>query len=409
MPNKFINIIDALFYDDSKNKIIRLSLAVSAGLFFLVIGLFWTIWIEESNNIVAALRFLLAPIAAMGFTLLIAAKYVQDIYELPSYLLGLKYIIAAISGFGYPVLRIANGQADVESESFNLLDQLGGPGWLIIEPGNIVLLERLDSPSDILGFGLYFVNRFHRIKNIISLKDQHATPRTLTAITKDGIYVKTDEFEFGYRLETGHHSHLDLNQRTMENPYPFSVKAAKNMTYNRSINKEGKPVPWDNAVQLSIDGAVTEYINQHYLDEILFPSKTQEDPRKAMSSDLIKRSRTNLKMYGAEITWHKIGRFDPPDAIKKQMVKVWNAKWAGNATILRAQGEAVEIASQERGRAEGEINMLAGIMQALDYANLPDDIDENMWNIVMSRTAQVIETMTKVYTDDEFNIQQENE
>jgi regulator of protease activity HflC (stomatin/prohibitin superfamily) len=403
---------DWFFGDDILNKIIRHTLAISLFLLFLGIGVFWTNQIEGDKDLIRAARFMLAPLAAIGLAILIAARYIQDIYEIPSYLACLKYILAAIFGLLYPVLRIVDGRAVFDQDENNIFDKLRGPSWLIntiggpgnlfIEPGNIVLLERLDSPSNVLGAGRHFVNRFHRIKNVISLEDQQASPRDVNAITKDGITVTARNFQFSFRIETGHRKAVELAQRSMLNPYPFSISAAKNMTYNRSITKDGNPVPWEKAVQFSIDSGITDYINRHYLDDILFPPKTQDEPRKQMGKDITENKRFGLKMYGAELLWYDIGTFDVDQTIVEQMIKAWHAKRAGNMAILQAQGEAMQIASEGRGRAEGEANMLSSITQALNDANLPDDIDENMWHIVLSRTAQIIEAMSRVYSTEDI-------
>jgi hypothetical protein len=169
------------------------------------------------------------------------------------------------------------------------------------------------------------------------------------------------------------------------------------VTYNRSITKDGTPVPWDKAVQFSIDSAITDYINQHFLDQILFPLSTQEDPRYIMSRDITEKKRAGLRMYGAELLWHDIGPFDVAPTIQEQMIKAWSTKWIGNASVLRAEGDAVEVTSQERGRAEGEVDMLNSVMRALDDDTIPEDLDENMWNIVLSYTAQIIEGITGIY------------
>ena len=397
MTNQENDSYSIFFHDDIQNILMRLILAISLVVICLILGIYWVLWTTGALNFVGVARFAIAPLAAMGFAILLGARYVQDIYELPTYIAGIQYMLAALFGFRYPVLKITNGHSILEPDGFNLLDKIGGPGWLIVEPGNIVLLERLDSPSDVRGAGVHFVNRFHRIKNIISLKDQHAAPRDVTAITKDGIFVTVRDFQFGFRLETGHRNISDPTHRTLSNPYPYSVKAAKNVTYNRSITKDGTPVPWDKAVQFSIDSAITDYINQHFLDQILFPLSTQEDPRYIMSRDITEKKRAGLRMYGAELLWHDIGPFDVAPTIQEQMIKAWSTKWIGNASVLRAEGDAVEVTSQERGRAEGEVDMLNSVMRALDDDTIPEDLDENMWNIVLSYTAQIIEGITGIY------------
>jgi hypothetical protein len=41
--------------------------------------------------------------------------------------------------------------------------------------------------------------------------------------------------------------------------------------------------------------------------------------------------------------------------------------------------------------------MLRGILQALEDVHLEGDVDEHIWNIVLARSAQIIEAMTYQY------------
>jgi hypothetical protein len=105
-------------------------------------------------------------------------------------------------------------------------------------------------------------------------------------------------------------------------------------------------------------------------------------------------TRRNLKSAGAELLWYDIGRFEASLEVANERMKAWFAKWEGTSAIIRAQGEAEIISTEERGRAESQVTILTGIIQALDDANLPNEIESNMWNIVLARTAQIIESMT---------------
>jgi hypothetical protein len=446
------SLMEILLYDESWWA---LRLAVMLAVIFAAAA--FGIFFEAATSVQAVLwqgfRYMLAPLAAIVGAFMLGAHYVQDIYELEKYRPAMRYmwaamfngvstsfftgVLAGVISFLYfglslgiiflriyglaiglifgvwgglvfalmigvlfgnsfiPFLTISEGQKELEENKINLVDRMGGPGWLFIEPGNVVLMERLESPSGVLGAGRHFINRFHHIKNVISLKDQHGSPRDIKAITKDGIFVTVHDFQFRFRLDPGRRND-SLRKRTLSNPYPYSVKAAYNMTYNRSITADGTPVSWEKAVQFSIDGAITDYINNNLLDRVLFPLTIEGDPRSEISKELVENRRAGLKMYGADLLWHDIGKFDAGPAIDLERMKAWNAKWEGTATVIRAQGEAEQIVSEERGRAEGQVDMLTSILEALDDANLPENIDDNMWNIVLSRTAQVIESMTTV-------------
>ena len=225
----------------------------------------WGVYTGSATNIgdvfSQAARYALAPLAALIWGFMLGAHYVQDIYELPDYSSALHYLWAAIfngkqtnflSGFlafiffallsgglvssvflhfekndlgriygvlsgllvggifsflfgkkTLPKMTISEGEKRLEKNS-KTLDVIGGPGWVYVEPGNAILLERLDSPSDIFGTGRYFIPRFHRVRNIVSLKDQHASPRDLVAHSKDGIKVTVKDFQFRYRIHTGY-------------------------------------------------------------------------------------------------------------------------------------------------------------------------------------------------------------
>jgi hypothetical protein len=297
-----------------------------------------------------------------------------------------------------PRMMIADGKEQSQQpDEINLLSHIGGPGWVNIAPGNIVVIERLEYPTDILGAGVYYIDRFRRIKpeNIISLKDQHAVPRDVQAITKDGITVIVRDFQFRYRLYPTHR-HSSLNRRTIQNPYPYSKQSAYKLTYNRSITKDVTPVTWEKAVQFSVDGAITEYINKNYLDTILFPRFSQEHPREVIGLGIKRRLNSLKNMYGSELIWYDIGSFDVDSTILQESIKALVSEWSGKAALAYATAEAERITNEERGRSEAQVEMFNSIVDVLNDADLPDDLDGNIWDIVLVRTAQIIDSMTEV-------------
>ena len=76
---------------------------------------------------------------------------------------------------------------------------------------------------------------------------------------------------------------------------------------------------------------------------------------------------------------------------------------------MRAQGEAESISSRERGRAESQAVLLRSVAQALQEIDAHGKHDKattakNLWNIVMARTAQILESMSSTH-----NTKQEKE
>jgi len=174
-----------------------------------------------------------------------------------------------------------------------------------------------------------------------------------------------------------------------------------------------------------LSGAISDYINNNFLDQITAPVHADDDPRSIISQRMDSpQVRIGLKNFaGAELLWKRIGSFEVEPVkgdmndgakeekisirqdIKDQRLKAWLAQWAGTAAVIRARGMAEKISQEEGGRAETTSVMLQSIMHALNDAGIPDlpdneldeQVDENMWNIVLARTAQVLESLTSFY------------
>lgn len=361
------------------------------------------VWIFETPRALANVflqigRYLFAPFSAMLLIFLLGAEFIQDLYQLDHYSSAARYLFASIFRLFPPSLKVTNSRAQLNDK--NLLIYVGGPGYLNIERGNVVVLERLESPSSVLGTGRHFVGRFNRIKNIVSLIDQDVQPeKPIIATTKDGILVEVNNLQIRCRVYTGHKE--GVAKRTIKNPYPYSIQAVRNMTYNVNIGADGTSGSWQNSVLGVVVGALTSFINAHLLDRVIYPRFEENDSRSETAKKIESTEmRAKLKSIGAELLWYDLGQFQVAADIEERRREARFANLWGMATVIRAQGEAERIANQERGRAEGQVNLLSGIIQALGEAGLSDKVDENLWNIVLARTAQVIESMTMISEED---------
>lgn len=441
MKKFFIELLEEWFF----SEVYEIRLIRVVAMFSMIFG--WAflgaIWLESvrGNNWAfwsQVLRYALAPLAAMLVILFLGAHFVREIYELESYHSALRYLTSVLfdgppysyllppSGLLLPGSVISDGQMKIEDEkSENLIEKIGGPGWLTIEPGNVVVLERLDRKSLVLGAGLHYISRFEHIKDIISLDDQRWDALPIRAITRDGFLVIVNGFQFGYRLAS-EHSENGHTRRSLSDPYPFSIHATQIHAYERSVGANGETWEWGKVVQFRLDGTITDYINKSFLDQITAPLIANNDPRNAINQEITDlKMRTGLKNFtGAELLWHKIGDFEveplesDPDkdpnnddkkeirrSIKDQRLKSWLAQWTGTAAVIRARGVAEKLSQEESGRAETTAVMLQSIMNALNDTGVSEGsdeevkkrLDDNMWNIVLARTAQILESLTSFY------------
>lgn len=345
------------------------------------------------------LRYLLAPAGASLFAVMIGALYVQDIYELRSYRKAVNYVVASMFGLLYPSLEIRDGKPQIEPEEENLLLKIGGPGWVIIRPGNVVMFERLTNPSAVLAEGVHFISRFEMIKQIVDLKDQHGYLEKISAVTKDGVVVNARDIHFIYRLWAGHRLGGEAG-RTQANPYPYSVKAVRNLAYNRSVTANGL-TSWADTVRIYFEGEIQIYIRKRQLDQVTSPRTAGADPRNEIHRLYeTPEFRNRFRYIGAELLWYGIGHLEVENpVINDQRVETWQAGWRGDAEVITAYSEALKKVYQEQGRAEAQAEILLAIIQALRDANIqPGGVD--MQKVFLVRVAQLLEAMNENHTLD---------
>jgi len=340
-------------------------------------------------------RYVIAPLAAMVGALMCGASYVQDVYEIKSYLLSLRYLIASLFAIGYPQLIIDDGKKQIKPGEENLLDSVGGPGYVLIRPGNVVLFERLRAPAAVRTEGHHFIPRFETIKDIASLEDQRGYIDELQVVTKDGVNVTVRDINYRYRLWSSQKAGGRLG-RSMMDPYPYSITGVRNMAYNRSVRKGGL-TSWPATVEIFFKNALQNIIRGKQLDDITAPRQVDADPR----GDILEEYktpgfRTRFKNIGAQLLWCGIGHFEIEDSIiADQRVSTWQAKWKGGAEVVRANSEAIKEAYREQGRADAQVEMLRAISGVLQDLNVAGDDKERVQRIFLFRLAQLLDAMGK--------------
>jgi hypothetical protein len=74
-------------------------------------------------------------------------------------------------------------------------------------------------------------------------------------------------------------------------------------------------------------------------------------------------------------------------------LNTWQAKWAGDANIVRAYGESQRLAFQEMGRAEAQAEMLMSIVHGLEEVGSQTNARQNTRAIYLARIAQLLDAM----------------
>ncbi len=349
----------------------------------------WAFYLVDRHNS----RYLLAPLFGFICILFAGGAYIQDLHGLKFFRNGIRYILSSAFGLLYPRLIIDGGKKQIAKGTANLIDVVGGPGYALVQPGNAVAFQYLRSPSRISNYNRYFLKPFETIHEIISLDEQHESVPPTTTFTRDGLQVRLTDVHFRFRLLPRENT-AQPEQRTPESAYDMSERAVTSAAYNRSVDNNGQD-SWHAAVRRVVNGSIIDFINANDIDYLTAPRAEGISPRldaqKILQGSGIRNALRNL---GAELLWVDVGHLEiVEEEVDEDRLSQWAAPLRGDANTTRAYGEAKLQAYHELGRAEAQAELILSITQALENANLGDDPTESLRTILLSRTAQVIDSM----------------
>lgn len=339
-------------------------------------------------------RYWLIPPVILVLLLLVGARFTQLAYSLADLRSGWHYLLASLFSFDYPILVIADGKPQVDSLGEpNLIQSVGGPGYLHIHPGNVVLIEGLDNRIRVLGAGRHFITYLERVKEVLSLEERYAQVEKIAATSRDGLEVVARDIRYRYRLDSGKPGDSGLG-RTPENPYPYTEQAVIQAVYNRTLDATGLG-EWHTGVNTVVESLIADYIRQNLVDHLTAPIIESEDPRgRILKQFFSDTGRARFREKGVELLWIDIGHFETLEKeVAEQRVNTWQARWMGNATIMRAYGESQSLAYEEMGRAEAQAEMLMSIVHGLEDVAAKGEPRQNIRALYLARIAQLLDVM----------------
>ncbi len=337
----------------------------------------------------AALRYWYPPLLAAGLAFCVGALYLRDLFELQSLSSAGQYLFNSLFGIDYPRLIIGDGKKEAWNGQPNLIDSIGGPGYVYIRLGNAVLFEKMSGPSSVYGTGRHFLRRFETIREIVNLAEQHRAIEAADACTKDGIPVTVRNIEATFRIRA------DKRQgRSETNPYPFAPGAIWRVAYNRAVSPTGL-IEWQQAAINLVKRQILDWIATQNLDAITAP--LDEDPREQLRLILNSRRVRNLfRDIGVELLWVSTGHIDSPAEVDEQRLENWRAFWETNNQVVTAQAEATQITYKILARSETQADTLQAFTNALHAAatGIGPGAELCLNDILLVSVAQILEAMT---------------
>lgn len=406
-------LIEFLFHDAI--GVIRLMRMSGVILFPIAVGVVVALLTTPVFQLLPLLKTFLLYYLISLFAILIAfyygAKYVQDIYELEDTKQAVGYLWICMYGYNLPTLKISGGQKKLDEGQYHSMDRIGGPGKLQVAPGNAVVLETLEAHTKVVGGGTHTISRFEKIKDTLLFEDQIGEIDEIIVLTRDGVEVAVRGVLYRFRIDAiTKEKYEDTLSLTV--PRSFSKRAVTQLSYQRAVGANHRFSPWEKAVEGKIKGIISEQINNTDLDTLVTPHILDGHPLDELRKKLnTPATRDQFKSMGIRLLSCNIGQLAmTSDKIDKQLVEAWFAKKEGMARVVRAQSESENFISQERGRAEGQAMLLKNISRALEDIDLHETTDgqngkkeqdaarrKNLRNILLARTAQILESRTSIY------------
>lgn len=307
---------------------------------------------------------MLPAIAVMILILWLAGRFVHAVFHLDSWTQGVGFLMRhrfGLPGFG-PWMRIQKGQIDKELGD-EILEQIGGPGHLVIYNDSAVVLQRGGKFTRVEGAGFPKLKPFEKIYAVLDLRPKRWL-YTVSAMTKEGVPIKWDA-DVHYQLGDGG------KKPTEQNPFPLSKKDVFRAATSQWVFAQGgtEMMDWEGRVIISdTEGKLRTILARCPLDQLI--GLTEKDAeakaaRESIQTQLEDELRQSAPKVGAKILRVKLSNLQVDDDVTQQWIQTWQARWQSWSEGLLAQGEASRIYLYETVKAEAQAQLVVRIIQAL--------------------------------------------
>jgi len=339
----------------------------------------------------AFLRYLIPAALALVFALHTTSTFIMKTHNIVSRKNAIEYILSAMFGFSFsnigafllslffpiwPRMFIENGKVQLASGKFIQLDSIGGPGRVVIRPGNVVSFQTIRTQTAVCTNQTYFMRPFERVRHIVSLEDQFYEIDEIETYTRDGILITIKKIRVRYRVKfKNNENNNNLQYRARYQNYPDPVDP-------EALDKALEMRDWNAAVELTLKRKITHFVNMRPLDYFTAPQTydMKEEVRENFRNWVLSQNQPLLNLFGAEVFWLDVGVINiNPDLVHQTRLNRYTWQIRREADILLAQGASRVEAYRELGRLKGEAEILKAIIEEMDRwkteeeNNLPDD------------------------------------
>ncbi len=295
-----------------------------------------------------------------------------------------RWLFSLIFRTYYPWVIIEDGR-ETRARSRGVLTAIGGPGRVIVRPGNAVVLEKGGKITQIRGPGVFKTRLYEYVYKIVRLNPLWKTEEIEDVLTSDGVRL-TLKVGVGYQIEPLPDTIKRLEEELAKNEGEErdkltrlinDLKAGKEEVmiggdypvWVENVRKAGlnvTPAGWEILSVAGAESQLRDTIATYRLDQILrpvgfdenssLPKKFKEDQRTIQEIEqyiLDRWAQAAAKNFGIRIRAVDIQGVKLPDQVQERALRLLEAH--ADARVKEIVAEAEKGALVTRGEAEAEV------------------------------------------------------
>ncbi len=267
------------------------------------------------------------------------------------------YLWSIIVGINQPWVVVENGEV-VGGKKRGIFHMMGGPGLLIVRPGNAVVLQHTGTISQIVGPGRHRVRRHEKIRQIVRLGPLWETKNVENVLTRDGVPL-TIRLGVGYGIElkedTDRRAGPPANPRVIEGDYPVYEDTIRRAVLNVT------PAGWEVTAVAGCESRLRDIVGTYTLDQ-LFGLETLERAADEgvefhESERVVKRIEQRIldnfapiaaATFGVRIRTVDIQSVKVPEQVEERMLEAWSTEWRQRTETAMRTAAAAAFTKIER-------------------------------------------------------------
>lgn len=258
-----------------------------------------------------------------------------------------------------------------------------GPGWVMTEPENIVILKNSSTITRIVGPGITLTAPSEMPHEVIDLRNQIRLTRT-TAMTRDGIEISLPISSL-FRVHSGNRR-MGLKSLAGQEPWPFrNQRDVWRIALTEEVDPTGKtPLeahrarPWDDIPLKVALNELKKVVPQYSLEDMYSFDATKNALRRSLVAGEVRETvKKEVEPLGFEILGGGVGNKVTPVSAEviKQRVEAWKARWINKVLEWQNKVEVARLEHLTTIRSNARADVLNDLLRQT-MSTLPADDDK---------------------------------